>query len=68
MDLDSQQKLDLINDRINYKQGRISELRSLLTEQILIDDNELMTDKVSRNISILEAEVSALQQALDDLP
>ena len=68
MTIDSKEKGDIINDRINYKQGRLSELRELLIEQNLIENNQLMIEKVSRNISILEQELSALQEALDDLP
>lgn len=68
MTIDSKEKEDIINDRINYKQGRLSELRELLIEQNLIENNQLMIEKVSRNISILEQELSVLQEALDDLP
>jgi len=68
MTIDSKEKEDIINDRINYKQGRLLELRELLIEQNLIENNQLMIEKVSRNISILEQELSVLQEALDDLP
>lgn len=67
MDIEENDKSGIINNRISYKQDRLLELRSLLAEQSLIQNNELMIEKVSKNISILEQELLALQEALDDL-
>lgn len=67
MIISTKEKIDIINNQINYKQNKLSELRSILTEQILIENNDLMTDKLSSNISLIETEITALQQILDDL-
>ena len=67
MTINLEEKRQILNVYIHDKQDRLSELNQLLAEQRLIENNQLMIEKVSANVFKIEAEIAVLEQALDDL-